>query len=180
MSLHNTCNVPKSWTLNEHLLNYLYFSIIYNYITLLSLLYFSAAFNTVSHTFLLQRLHHSFGISDIVLLWLESYLTGRTRTMVLLCYPRQWYIVEFYKDQCWVQFSFFCTVQASSIRLRSTDLAYTYVQMIYKSMGTACRHDVISADRFRQTCQSILKPSGTGWRSSNRLWLNPSRLKLSG
>ena len=86
-------------------------------ITLVSLLDLIAAFYIVNLSFLLQRLHSSFGISDNVLLRLESYLTGRTQYVRFngAVHPRQWCSVEYNKDQCWVQFSSFCTVQASSI-----------------------------------------------------------------
>ena len=47
--------------------------------TLLVSLDLSAAFDTIDHNILLNRLHHSFGISGSVHQWLESYLVGRTQ-----------------------------------------------------------------------------------------------------
>ena len=41
----------------------------------------SAAFDTVDHQILLSRLNTSFGISDITLSWLQSYLTNRTSSV---------------------------------------------------------------------------------------------------
>ena len=43
-------------------------------VSILSLLDLSAAFDTLDHNILLKRLRLSFGISGVVLRWLESYL----------------------------------------------------------------------------------------------------------
>ena len=48
-------------------------------ITLLSLLDISCAFDCVNHEILLGRLRSSYGISGVVLQWIESFLTGRTQ-----------------------------------------------------------------------------------------------------
>ena len=42
----------------------------------------SAAFDTVDHDILLHRLNLSFGISGPVLKWLESFVRGRSQTVV--------------------------------------------------------------------------------------------------
>ena len=43
----------------------------------------SAAFNTVNHHLLLNRLKYKFGVCDLALAWLKSYLTNRTQQVVI-------------------------------------------------------------------------------------------------
>ena len=50
-------------------------------LTLLVSLDLSAAFDTIDHSVLLKRLNCSFGITGTVYSWLQSYLTGRTRSV---------------------------------------------------------------------------------------------------
>jgi hypothetical protein len=52
------------------------------HVTLLSLYDISAAFDTVDHSILLDRLSISFGITDSALLWLRSFLTDRSVSVV--------------------------------------------------------------------------------------------------
>ena len=49
--------------------------------SVLALLDLSAAFDTVDHHILLARLRISFGIDGAALAWLQSYLTGRVKTV---------------------------------------------------------------------------------------------------
>ena len=42
----------------------------------------SATFNTVNHHLLLNRLKYRFGVCDLTLAWLKSYLTNRTQCIV--------------------------------------------------------------------------------------------------
>ena len=54
-----------------------------NCCAVLLMLDLSAAFDTIDHSILLRRLEHSYGISDSVLLWLRSYMEGRTRRVAI-------------------------------------------------------------------------------------------------
>ena len=48
-------------------------------VTLLGMLDLSAAFDCVDHTILLQRLRAGFGVTDVALQWIISFLTERTQ-----------------------------------------------------------------------------------------------------
>ena len=49
----------------------------------LAMLDLSATFDTVNHHLLLNRLRYRFGVCNIALAWLESYLTNRTQRVVI-------------------------------------------------------------------------------------------------
>ena len=52
-----------------------------NHISLLSLRHLSAALDTIGHSVLLSRLHHTFGISGTALSWFQSYLSDQTQVV---------------------------------------------------------------------------------------------------
>ena len=52
-------------------------------ISVLALLDFSSAFDTIDHSILVHRHHTDFGLTDTVLQWFSSYLTGRTNYVSL-------------------------------------------------------------------------------------------------
>jgi hypothetical protein len=51
-------------------------------VTLLALFDVSSAFDMVDHNILLQRLESSYGLKGVPLLWLQSYLSGRTQMVI--------------------------------------------------------------------------------------------------
>ena len=52
-------------------------------VTLLVFLDLSYAFDTVDHDILINRIQTSFGITDTALLWLKSYLSGRSIRVII-------------------------------------------------------------------------------------------------
>ena len=53
-------------------------------VTLLGLRDLSAAFDCVDHDLLLKRLEHGFGLADVVLRWIHSFLSDRTQQVAYL------------------------------------------------------------------------------------------------
>jgi len=66
-----------------HLLDNIYHAADHGKATLLFSLDLSAAFDTIDHSLLLRRLSHSFGFTGSALMWVKSYLTGRSQTVRL-------------------------------------------------------------------------------------------------
>ena len=52
-------------------------------VTALTLLDLSATFDTIDHTIVLDRLNGYYGISELALGWIKSYLSGRTHSVKL-------------------------------------------------------------------------------------------------
>ena len=66
-----------------HILNDLLLSTDSGNISLLTLLDLSAAFDTIDHSILLERLQHSFGITNSAHSWFLSYLSNRQQSVVV-------------------------------------------------------------------------------------------------
>ena len=54
-----------------------------NNVTMLCLLDLSAAFDTIDHDILMRRLENVYGITDVALKWIKSYLTDRYQSVVV-------------------------------------------------------------------------------------------------
>ena len=64
-----------------HVSNHILQSLDSGNLSVLALLDLSAAFDTIDHKILTSRLNHSYGISDIPLSWLSSYLNQRIQSV---------------------------------------------------------------------------------------------------
>jgi len=70
-------------TVLVHLLDSIYHAADHGKATLHFSLDLSAAFDTIDHFLLLRRLSHSFGFTGTAIMWVQSYLTGRSQTVRL-------------------------------------------------------------------------------------------------
>ena len=82
-------------------------------VTLLGLLDLSAAFGCVDHDLLLQRLEHGFGLADVVLRWIHSFLSDRT--MEANCLQLDHCCSAFHKAPFWGHCCTFCTLPNSNM-----------------------------------------------------------------
>ena len=76
------------------LLSYIYSAVDRSQLTRLALFDVSAAFDMVDHAILLQRLETYCGLKGSLLLWLQSYLSGRTQMIISGDSRTQWVPVK--------------------------------------------------------------------------------------
>ena len=77
------------------LLSDIYSAVDRSQLTLLALYDVSAAFDMVDHDILLRRLETSCGIRGNPLLWLKSYLSGRTQMVICGGTRTRWVLVKY-------------------------------------------------------------------------------------
>ena len=78
-STYRKYHSTESALLNIH--NYILLNMAKGSVTALTLLYLSAAYNIIDHTILLDRLNVYYGVSELALAWLKSYLSGRSHSV---------------------------------------------------------------------------------------------------
>ena len=103
-------------------------------VTLLGLLDLSAAFDCVDHDLLLQQLEHGFGLADVVLRWIHSFLSDRTQQVAYggqlstrLQLDRS--CSAFHKALFWDHCCTFCTLPNWNMWSHSMTCVYTSMLM---------------------------------------------------
>ena len=95
-----------------------------NDISILAPLDLSAAFDTIDHHILLDRLRITMGLSGTVLSWFESFVTGRSQSVIVNCLQSSIFDVQFGvpKAQYLAQFCILCTQHHLARSLKNTTL----------------------------------------------------------
>ena len=139
-------------------------------VTLLGMLDLSAAFDCVDHHILLCRLRISYGITDVVLEWIASYLTGRSQ------YVR-------YNGMKSRVASIACGVPQGSVLgplyyiLYTSDVFKLITQRGFRIHGYA--DDLQIYDHCSVSDISILEARFTSCFDSVQSWMNSNRLRLN-
>ena len=86
-----------------------------NLVVATSFVDFRKAFDCVSHSILLHKLKHKFGIEGNLLSWITDYLNHRSKiTIVNSTQSMNWtWLAVSLKDRFWVQFCLVCTPMTS-------------------------------------------------------------------
>src|SRR6218665_2444774 len=145
-------------------------------VTLLALVDASSAFDMVDHEILLQRLETYFGLSGSPLNWFRSYLSDRSKMVVLGDTRSSWVPVQFGVPQGSVLGPLLYILFTADIsRLFDKCSASDH---LYADDVQAYAHGPLS--QFLDITSSIasLAADLDSWMSSNRLSLNPSKTQL--
>ena len=133
----------------------------------------SAAFDSVDHDILLQRLSISFGISDRALDWINSFVCGRTQSVVIGGKRSPWSQIHFGVPQGSVLgplLYVLCTadiprlISAADLGVQQyADDTQAYNHCLPVNAPVALRHLVDALETLRD------------WMQSNRMKLNPDK-----
>ena len=105
-------------------------------VTLLGLLGLSAASDCVDHELMLQRLPLSFGVTGVVLKWIQSFLTDRTQ-QIAYCgqlSASQPVLVGVPRDRYWGHYCMYCTLLNWARCLHGTICSYISTPTTSKSI----------------------------------------------
>ena len=145
-------------------------------VSLLSLLDLSAAFDTIDYSILLSHLSYSFGISDTVLAWFTSYLTGHTQTISVngsksLPAPLHYGVPQ---GSVLGPILFVLYTQPLSKIIQHHSLyhhSFSDDNQLYISANLAQLQEII---RTSQSCISDVQ----AWMHNNKLQLNPDKTEM--
>ena len=145
-------------------------------VSILSLLDLSAAFDTLDHNILLKRLRLSFGISGVVLRWLESYLTERNQTVLAGGRASQPTVLKYGVPQGSVLgpvlFTMYITPLGHVIRHHNT--------LYHLSADDTQLHKSSSPDHFAKLLLDIQScaESVRDWMACNRMRMNDDKTEI--
>ena len=140
-------------------------------VTLLALYDVSAAFDSVDHDLLLSRLSITFGIKDLPLLWITSYLSERSTSTIFHTSRSPWRPAPFGLPQGSVLgplLYILFTADVESLLTSCSLMSHSYADDV-QSYTHCSASQAASAVRS----MSCATDSLSAWMSSNRLRLNP-------
>ena len=139
----------------------------------------SAAFVTISHDLLLNRLKYRFGVTDLALNWLESYLTGHTQQVILQDNPCAKAVMSRKMPLCW-------GVPQGSV------LGPSLFSLYISPLGDICRNEGINFHSYADDQQLYLSVKPAAQMSQQvctermeicihkvRKWMRTNLLKLN-
>jgi hypothetical protein len=145
-------------------------------VTLLALLDVSAAFDSVDHNILLERLRISFGIQGIPLLWLESFICGRTQSVTIGGQRSGWRTIRYGVPQGSVLGPLLYVLFTADIPhiIQSAGLnAHQYADDVQAYIHCRATEAVGAMDQLNAVLESLNR-----WMKSNRLKLNPDKTQF--
>jgi len=145
-------------------------------VTLLALLDVSAAFDSVDHDLLLERLRRSFGIQGNALSWLESFLRGRTQSVIIGDKRSGWRTIEFGVPQGSVLGPLLYVLFTAEIPriIQSSGLtAHQYADDVQAYVHCRATEAGFAMNRLEKVLDDLHR-----WMRSNRLKLNPDKTQF--
>ena len=145
-------------------------------VSLLALFDVSAAFDMVDHNILLQRLESSYGLKGVPLLWLQSYLSGRTQMVIAGNSRSNWVPVLLGVPQGSVLGPLLFILYTADITSLFTK--YSATGHLFADDVQAYVHGPASTQLTLARRIEALSHDLHLWMSSNRLSLNSSKTQL--
>jgi hypothetical protein len=145
-------------------------------VTLLGMLDISAAFDCVDHSLLLKRLETGFGLIDVVLDWLRSFLTDRTQQVAYAgrLSPIQAMLFGVLQGSVLGPLLYVLyTAELSQIVARHGLQLHQYADDCQVYTTTAVAHISIAVDRFKACLVEV-----ENWMRASRLRLNPTKTQI--